>query len=402
LSIDSIVGSISVRSAERRERQLLQIASPKDHEHQAQGMLGASVEIRSLSKSYGAVAAAENVSFSIERGEFVSLLGPSGSGKTTVLMAIAGFLRPTSGEIHLGGRNIVALSANRRNIGMVFQKYALFPHMSVARNVAFPLEMRGWAKPRIRASVEKILDVVQLSQFADRLPAQLSGGQQQRVALARSIVFEPPLLLMDEPLGALDKKLRESLQIEIKRLQQELGITVLFVTHDQSEALAMSDRIVVMNEGRVEQVGTPQDLYRDPSSLFVADFIGSSNFFRGKRYPEADNLLHYGSVSLKGTSKDKVSRRAEPSALMVRPEKIDLRPLAPTSDANAAVSGIIHQIVFEGANNTFVIMVGSQEVRVTKPAGERPSFLVGETVALSWSPDDALIFNSAEMRGTAR
>ncbi len=365
-------------------------------------MLGASVEIRSLSKSYGAVAAAENVSFSIERGEFVSLLGPSGSGKTTVLMAIAGFLRPTSGEIHLGGRNIVALSANRRNIGMVFQKYALFPHMSVARNVAFPLEMRGWAKPRIRASVEKILDVVQLSQFADRLPAQLSGGQQQRVALARSIVFEPPLLLMDEPLGALDKKLRESLQIEIKRLQQELGITVLFVTHDQSEALAMSDRIVVMNEGRVEQVGTPQDLYRDPSSLFVADFIGSSNFFRGKRYPEADNLLHYGSVSLKGTSKDKVSRRAEPSALMVRPEKIDLRPLAPTSDANAAVSGIIHQIVFEGANNTFVIMVGSQEVRVTKPAGERPSFLVGETVALSWSPDDALIFNSAEMRGTAR
>ena len=248
---------------------------------EAEEKIGAQVDVIGLSKHFGRAVAVDDATFSIASGEFLSLLGPSGSGKTTVLMNIAGFQQPSRGEIIVGGRDIVPLPANQRNIGMVFQRYALFPHMTVAQNIAFPLQMRGWSNSRQAEAVHRMLSVVRLSDLGQRMPSQLSGGQQQRVALARALVFEPPLLLMDEPLGALDKKLREELQVEIKSLQRRLGITVLFVTHDQSEALAMSDRIAVMNQGKIAQIGCPQTLYYMPQSAFVADFMGDSNFFGG-------------------------------------------------------------------------------------------------------------------------
>ncbi|MER9070632.1 ABC transporter ATP-binding protein [Mesorhizobium sp. M0902] len=241
-------------------------------------MKGESVTVRRLAKRYGSVTAVEDVSVDVKPGEFLSLLGPSGSGKTTLLMMIAGFELPTAGFIEIGATDITHVAPNKRNVGMVFQKYALFPHMSVNDNVAFPLRMRKMDRAQIQRRVSEALAMVQLDAYGSRMPSQLSGGQQQRVALARALVFEPPVLLMDEPLGALDKKLREQLQIEIKTLQQRLGVTVIYVTHDQEEALTMSDRIAVMDSGQIAQIGSPASLYSEPASPFVADFIGKMNF----------------------------------------------------------------------------------------------------------------------------
>ena len=238
---------------------------------------GSSLELRDLAKRYAAVAAVKNLSLQVEPGEFVSLLGPSGSGKTTTLMLIAGFIEPDRGHVLLDGVDITTLPPHRRNIGTVYQNYALFPHMSVAKNVAFPLEMRGLAREEIRRLVSRALDMVQLADRGGHYPRQLSGGQQQRVALARALVFEPPLLLMDEPLGALDKKLRGEMQHEIKSIQRRLGITTIYVTHDQEEALSMSDRVVVMRGGRIEQAASPTALYDRPANGFVAEFIGAAN-----------------------------------------------------------------------------------------------------------------------------
>ena len=239
---------------------------------------GASVSLNDLEKSYDRVAAVAGVSLDIHSGEFLTLLGPSGSGKTTTLMMIAGFETPTGGDIAIDGKSVVAVPPYRRNIGMVFQNYALFPHLTVADNIGFPLKQRGVAKAERAKLVGEALELVHLPGYGERYPRQLSGGQQQRVALARAIVFKPRLLLMDEPLGALDKQLRENLQLEMRRLHADLGITFIYVTHDQEEALTMSDRIAVMNEGLVAQVGRPEDLYDRPSSRFVAGFIGESNF----------------------------------------------------------------------------------------------------------------------------
>ena len=239
---------------------------------------GASVSLTDLEKSYDRVAAVAGVSLDIRSGEFLTLLGPSGSGKTTTLMMIAGFEMPTAGDIAIDGKSVVAMPPYRRNIGMVFQNYALFPHLTVAENIGFPLKQRGVAKAERAKLVGEALELVHLPGYGERYPRQLSGGQQQRVALARAIVFKPRLLLMDEPLGALDKQLRENLQLEMRRLHADLGITFIYVTHDQEEALTMSDRIAVMNEGLVAQVGRPEDLYDRPSSRFVAAFIGESNF----------------------------------------------------------------------------------------------------------------------------
>src|SRR6266567_8624280 len=244
-------------------------------------MKSACVAVRDLSKSYGPATAVSGVSINVRAGEFLSLLGPSGSGKTTLLMMIAGFEAPTAGAIHIDDRDITELAPNKRNIGMVFQRYALFPHMSVADNIAFPLRMRRTPKAEIRRRVEAALALVQLEEYGGRLPSQLSGGQQQRIAVARALVFEPPVLLMDEPLGALDKNLREQMQIEIKRIQQSLGVTVIYVTHDQEEALTMSDRIAVMRNGCLEQIGSPTELYDNPATSFVADFVGKTNFLEG-------------------------------------------------------------------------------------------------------------------------
>uniref|UniRef100_UPI0026393C49 ABC transporter ATP-binding protein n=1 Tax=uncultured Amaricoccus sp. TaxID=339341 RepID=UPI0026393C49 len=234
-----------------------------------------------VAKAYGNFRVIEDLSLTIEAGEFISLLGPSGSGKTTLLMMLAGFEDVTSGAILLDGRRIDALPPYRRDMGVVFQSYALFPHMTVAGNVAFPLEMRGAARGEIAERVRRALDMVQLGALAERHPHQLSGGQQQRVALARALVFEPALVLMDEPLGALDKQLREQMQLDIRALHRRLGLTIVFVTHDQSEALTMSDRIAVFDRGRIEQVGTPREIYDRPATRFVAEFIGETNLLAG-------------------------------------------------------------------------------------------------------------------------
>jgi putative spermidine/putrescine transport system ATP-binding protein len=244
-------------------------------------MSDAILELRNVRKTYADVNAVDGVSIKLAAGEFLSFLGPSGSGKTTTLSMIAGLTPSTSGEILLRGQPLNPLPPYRRNIGVVFQNYALFPHMSVERNVAFPLEMRSVPRADIERRVAKVLSLIGLAAHGKRLPSELSGGQQQRVAVARAIVFEPPLLLMDEPLGALDKKLREQMQLEIKQLHRNLGITIIYVTHDQEEALTMSNRIAVFNNGKIEQLGTPSDLYEHPRTRFVANFIGETNLFPG-------------------------------------------------------------------------------------------------------------------------
>ena len=237
--------------------------------------------LRDLRKAFGSAVAVDGIDLEVRRGEFVTLLGPSGSGKTTTLRMIAGFMSPSGGSIEIDGQDMTRVPPYRRDVGMVFQNYALFPHMTAAQNVAFPLRMRKQSRAEIDRRVADALELVKLRHLAERYPRQLSGGQQQRIALARAVVFEPRLLLMDEPLGALDRKLREALQLEIIRVSRELGATVLYVTHDQEEALVMSDRIAIFSEGRIEQLGSGEDLYDRPASLFVADFIGESNILRG-------------------------------------------------------------------------------------------------------------------------
>ncbi|MEX2199772.1 MAG: ABC transporter ATP-binding protein, partial [Dongiaceae bacterium] len=239
------------------------------------------LEVRNLTKRYGDVRAVDNVSLEVKQGELVSFLGPSGSGKTTTLNMIAGFDDPTEGDILIGGRAIQGVSPHKRDIGMVFQRYTLFPHLTVFENVAFPLTVRGVGKNEIAEKVRAALKLIRLESFDNRRPSQLSGGQQQRVALARAFIYEPQLLLMDEPLGALDKKLREEIQIEIRRIHERLGVTIVYVTHDQEEALRLSDRIAVFNHGRIVQVGTGIELYEHPANAFVASFVGNSNFLSG-------------------------------------------------------------------------------------------------------------------------
>src|SRR5829696_2864246 len=242
----------------------------------------ARVVFDAIEKRYQAVRAVDGIDLDIAPGEFLTLLGPSGSGKTTSLMMLAGFEIPTDGEIYVDGEPIAAIPPYKRNIGMVFQNYALFPHMTVGENIAFPLKLRKLPKNEVRRRTAEALELVKLPGYEGRFPRQLSGGQQQRIAVARALVFNPRVLLMDEPLGALDKQLRESLQLEIKSLHDQLGVTILYVTHDQQEALVMSDRIAVMNEGKIEQIGTPTGLYDAPRTRFVASFIGESNFFEGR------------------------------------------------------------------------------------------------------------------------
>jgi putative spermidine/putrescine transport system ATP-binding protein len=236
------------------------------------------ISIGDVTKTYGRTAALDNVNLEIASGEFITLLGPSGSGKTTLLMVLAGFIRPNSGQIRFGDREVTLLPPHKRGVGMVFQNYALFPHMTVAGNLAYPLKLRGIARAEVEERVARALDMVQLVGFGERQVDQLSGGQRQRVALARAIIFEPRILLMDEPLSALDKKLREQMQIEVRHLHQRLGMTTVYVTHDQREALTMSDRIAVINHGRVRQIDKPQDLYERPNNRFIAEFIGESHF----------------------------------------------------------------------------------------------------------------------------
>jgi spermidine/putrescine ABC transporter ATP-binding subunit len=363
-----------------------------------EGGAGASVRIVGLVKDFDAVRAVDDVSLDVRAGEFLSLLGPSGSGKTTILMSTAGFERPTAGGIFVGDREVTHAPPNKRNIGMVFQKYALFPHLSIFDNVAFPLRRRRVKKDEVERRVAEALEMVRLTGYEKRKPAQLSGGQQQRVALARATVFRPPLLLMDEPLGALDKKLRGQVQLEIKHLQRRLGTTVIYVTHDQDEALTMSDRVAVINEGRLEQIGTPEDLYERPVNPFVADFVGEMNFIAGTMVSrEADRC----SVALRhGPTVDALlgpEVTAQPGVCVrvaIRPERIGVTGTDADRDANV---GTVRETIYAGDRFTVMVELSPGELVTARlPAGgEQASWRAGDRVALDWRARDARVFGAA-------
>jgi spermidine/putrescine ABC transporter ATP-binding subunit len=352
--------------------------------------LGARLQLIELTKVYGDVVAADRVTLDIAPGEFITLLGPSGSGKTTTLMMVAGFVIPTSGQILVNGEDIAFRPPHKRNIGMVFQNYALFPHMTVAENIAFPLKMRKWPRDRIEQAVREALQLVRLPGFEQRYPRQLSGGQQQRVALARALVFRPPVLLMDEPLGALDKKLREEMQLEIKHIQQSLNITTIYVTHDQEEALTMSDRIAVMRDGRIEQIGTPRELYERPASEFVASFIGESNFLTGRlerRDGQAYLVTEDGWRVAIPDAEDLPA--GEQVTVALRPERIVLGERRGENHAEAT----IEEIIYVGEATKFrVRLLGDRLLTVKQPSRlETMRWQRGERVLLSWRAEDAVL-----------
>ena len=356
--------------------------------------------LRGLRKLFGAAAAVDGVDLEVRRGEFVTLLGPSGSGKTTTLRMVAGFTAPTSGSIEIDGSDMTRIPPHRRDVGMVFQNYALFPHMTAAQNIAFPLQMRRKSRKEIDKRVADALALVKLVKFGDRYPRQLSGGQQQRIALARAVVFGPRLLLMDEPLGALDRKLREALQLEIIHVSREIGATVLYVTHDQEEALVMSDRIAIFNQGKIEQLGSGEDLYDRPASLFVADFIGESNILRGKYEPDGAG----GGWMTRGPWRWQVGKASAeraaldagaPVALVVRPERIRIVGTNDVVPAGAnAVEAAITDVLYLGSDRKYGLTLPDGQRAVVRQqrdgAGGRewPS---GERVQLTWSVDDGVL-----------
>jgi putative spermidine/putrescine transport system ATP-binding protein len=324
-----------------------------------------------ISKSYGPLCVVDNLDLDIAKGEFVSLLGPSGSGKTTLLMMLAGFETPTQGTILVDGEAVNGVPTHRRDMGVVFQNYALFPHMSVAENVAFPLQMRGVNKASIAERVTGALDMVQLTAMRDRWPAQLSGGQQQRVALARALVFEPRVVLMDEPLGALDKQLREQMQLDIRALHNRLELTIVFVTHDQSEALTMSDRIAVFNKGKIEQIGTPREIYDHPKTRFVAEFIGETNLLQGtiESVDGSQGLIRLQTGGQLSATLPNVMRTGQQVLVSIRPERIELKETKTGMNSFAAnVTDSVYQgdhlrVQLDGNGNSVVARLGrkSQE-----------------------------------------
>jgi putative spermidine/putrescine transport system ATP-binding protein len=364
------------------------------------------LKLSHVSKRYGEVTAVAEVSLSIASGEFVTLLGPSGSGKTTTLMMIAGFETPSDGELALDGRCLIGVPAYRRGFGMVFQSYALFPHMTALENIAFPLRMRGINQADRAAAARRALETVRLQDCAGRYPAQLSGGQQQRVALARACVFKPPVLLMDEPLGALDKKLREEMQLEIKRIQREVGITTIYVTHDQEEALVMSDRVAVVNRGRIEQLAAPNELYERPATRFVADFIGESNIVPVNLREEGGQKLAIaedGTLLPVGVTRtetwcgrqDAGSASGTKRFLMLRPEKLRLADASSSADGrfDCCLEGVVEEIVYIGEATRFRIRVGeSLRLMLKQPnrAGESAG-LVGARRCITWASEDAVL-----------
>src|SRR5438105_5928321 len=308
------------------------------------------VEFENVQKTYdGEHLALVDLNLAIFQGEFLTLLGPSGSGKTTALMMLAGFEVPTAGEIRLRGKSLLRVPHYRRNIGVVFQNYALFPHMTVAENLSFPLSVRKTRRAELKDRVARALELVQLQGFDNRRPAELSGGQQQRIALARALIFDPVLVLMDEPLGALDKQLREQLQIEIKHIQKQLGLTVVYVTHDQTEALTMSDRIAVLNNGAIQQLATPADLYDRPQSAFVAQFIGESNRLRGVRRPidsEGRCTVEIANGQIVGAVAVNIGPLGSRTTLSIRPERVMLRP--GEGQCDNLVAAHVEELIYHG------------------------------------------------------
>ncbi|PBB11878.1 polyamine ABC transporter ATP-binding protein [Mesorhizobium loti] len=354
----------------------LPIAEDTEDEVLEKHLVPAQIEFRRVTKMYGAVAAVQDLSLLVHRGEFLTILGPSGSGKTTALMLLAGFVAPTEGDILIGGNSVGSVPSYRRDQGIVFQSYALFPHLTVGRNLEFPLEMRGVKAAERASRVDRILERVHLKDFGGRMPSELSGGQQQRVALARALIADPPLLLLDEPLGALDRSLREQMQVEMKSLHKEFGITTICVTHDQEEALTLSDRIVVMREGQIEQTDTPEALYDRPATRFVANFMGEANILENPGFEvESDAAPPFGTVA------------------MLRPERVCVAARAATKRADAdqrqLVTGIVEDMIYAGPLRKYHVRAGNSVliVREHVAAGQQ-IFRSGDEVRLDWLRSD--------------
>jgi len=358
-------------------------------------MSSPAVELRTVTLAYGAFTAVKDVSLAIDKGAFVTLLGPSGCGKTTILRALAGLVTPASGEIHIAGRRVNDVPIHKRNIGLVFQNYALFPHKTIYDNVAFGLKYRGTAKDEISAKVKRALDIVRLPGVEKKVPSELSGGQQQRIALARAIVIEPDVLLLDEPLSALDANLREEMRTEIKTIQREVGITTIFVTHDQEEALAMSDRIVVMNHGVVEQEGTPEDVYNAPASRFVASFLGQSNLLEGKVQSVAKGktmiaLDAGGEIAVASAGGVKPGDKV---TIVVRAQKI----IVGGGAAANVLKGRVLATAYLGGSASYVVEAGKFKLNVINPIAGRV-FREGEAVNLNFAPEDGVLLDAEGRR----
>jgi spermidine/putrescine ABC transporter ATP-binding subunit len=343
-----------------------------------------SIKIAAVSKRYGAVAAVDEVTLDVAPGEFVTILGPSGSGKSTMLTMVAGLNRPTAGRIWIGGRDVTELPAAQRNIGLVFQNYALFPHMSVFDNVAFPLSVRRVGVAETRRLVDEALTRVRLEGFGRRRPSQLSGGQQQRVALARAIVFRPDILLLDEPLGALDRKLREEVQIELRQLQRSLGITTVLVTHDQEEALSLSDRIVVLDMGKVQQIAPPEQAYLQPSNRFVADFLGTANIFEGRLGTDGCEILLDGGerIACRSVARPAGSR----VTAIVRPERMVVAP----PDGDDLLPARVGEVIYLGQSVRYHLETPAGGM-VAVAVDRRERYGPGASVGLKWNPGDVWV-----------
>jgi putative spermidine/putrescine transport system ATP-binding protein len=359
------------------------------------GSPGAALKLRGLTKSYGPERVVDDVSLDVRPGEFLTLLGPSGSGKTTTLNLVAGFVRPDAGEISIDGATVSKLPPHRRDIGVVFQHYALFPHMTVAENVAFSLRERKVRRADALRRAGEALELVQLGALASRYPSQLSGGQQQRVAVARAVVFEPRLLLMDEPLGALDRKLRETLQVELRRLHRELGITFVYVTHDQDEAMGLSGRIAVFRRGRVEQLGTPDELYERPESRFVAEFLGESNVFCGTVRGSSAVETPSGLIAI--TSAGGLGD-GDPCAVVVRPEAMRVVEQArATATSDNELHGTLLERVYLGSSaKVTVVLEQGGAVTVRRPTRDVQHLGTGQGVIVRWSREDSVVVPADE------
>jgi len=359
------------------------------------------VRFVNVQKSYdGEILVVKNLNLEIAAGEFVTMLGPSGSGKTTCLMMLAGFEPATNGEIFLKDRPINRVAPHKRGIGMVFQNYALFPHMTVGENLAFPLQVRKLPKQEVKEKVQRALEMVEMSAFGNRRPAQLSGGQQQRIAVARSLVFEPDLVLMDEPLGALDKQLREQMQYEIKHIHESLGVTIVYVTHDQAEALTMSDRIAVFNDGVIQQLSSPDDLYERPESSFVAQFIGENNKLNGTIKGITNGVCDVevpGGAMVKALA-IRAAGVGESTMLSLRPERVEINP-APGTQPNV-VDGRVEELIYLGDHiRTRMTVAGHDDfvVKVPNKLGQK-ALSEGENASIGWATEDC---RALEPVGTA-
>jgi putative spermidine/putrescine transport system ATP-binding protein/spermidine/putrescine transport system ATP-binding protein len=351
------------------------------------------VELHAVAKRYGNFTAVQPMDLSVEAGAFVTLLGPSGCGKTTTLRMVAGLAQPSAGDILIKGARVNDVPIHRRNLGIVFQNYALFPHKTVFDNVAFGLKYRKVTKAEITRRVDRALELVRLPQMADRFPNQLSGGQQQRIALARAIVVEPDVLLLDEPLSALDANLREEMRVELKKIQHQLGITTLFVTHDQSEALAMSDKIIVMNQGRIEQQGSPEEVYTRPASVFVARFLGNANLLDGRVLGRASGCLRIGVGGLGellAEANGVASADGDGLRLVVRAEKLHLAGAAASEAGTTSLAGRIETVDYQGQSARYFVTVGNHSLQVINPIDQRP-FAEGTEVSVQVRARDIVL-----------